>query len=651
MPDSNDREQSTTSAIEAFASSEAGRAPAARAMRAALSAMIVPAAALDAGGVVRDANRAFCALVGLTHGKLVGSNVLFLPLLDAAARRLAGALDEKQPLRLTFTHEGPDGVREFDAALGDAGPAGASVFTLQDVSHLRRAQHELRSTRDRLDALRSGSLDAFYLLRAARGDGGVIEDFVFEDVNEVGLSLLDLPRDDVVGGRLCELLPVNREEGFFERYVAVVETGLPLTEEFPIDAPEIKASWLRHQVIRHGDGVAITTRDVSEAKVREERYRRLESMEAIARVASGVSHDFQNVLTAITGYAALLESEGEEAGAEQRQAWVREIRTAAASGAEICRALLDLGATSRKSGEWVDPGAVVPEFHGVLARLLGTEHALEIDVRTGLGRVALDAGEVRRVLLNLVVNARDAMSEGGAIRVRLRTSSDRSVAETLGSDPPAAHLVLSVEDEGHGIAPQDLEHIFEPYFTTKGEQGSGLGLSLVYALVEPRGGRVEVRSDVGRGTAFHVLLPIVGDGGQLQDAGRRGGAGQPAGDGGHFLVVEDDSAVADIVLHLLRRGGHSADVARSLAEAQRCLDHSESRFDGVLVDVGLPDGDGSVFARHVHAAHPQLAIGLTSGYLGSDFPEVAAGTFEFLAKPFSPDDVVACAAALLARAR
>lgn len=651
-------DQSTTGAIASFAQSEAGRAPAARAMRAALSAMIAPAVALDAGGAIQDANRAFCALTGLRHGQLVGTNLLFLPAVEHVATALAEALDAGSTLRVTYSREQDGEAQVLELALGDLNPAGSAVLTLVDVTQVHRDRTQLVEAQHRLDAMKSGAFDAYYLLRAVRDADGAIEDFVFTDVNDAGVELLTLSRDQLLGGRLCELLPVNREHGFVGRYAEVVETGIPLVEEFPIDAPEVRATWLRHQVLRHGDGVAITTRNLSAEKRREQRLHHLQRMEAIARVTSGVAHDFQNVLAAVTGYAALLEQQGEQVTAERRLEWIRQIRVAAASGVDMCASLLDFGGRERDDREDVDPGAVIPGFRGILSRLLGEDHELDLDTPAGLGRVALDRSEVRRMVLNLVVNARDAMPDGGTIAVRLRRSDDPSVAEDLGRPPPRDHVVLSVVDQGEGIPTDDLSRIFEPYFSTKGDAGSGLGLALVFALVEPRGGRVEVRSRVGDGSAFHVLLPIVEAASTPESAEESeeptqevAAVAEEPGDASSLrvLLVEDDAGVGEILELLVRRDGHETHWVRNLAAARAVFAEEGDSFTAMLADVGLPDGDGAAFAQDVHRRRPELPIALMSGHLGVDAPEIESGAILFLPKPFRPADVTACLAALVAR--
>ncbi|HVX89491.1 MAG TPA: ATP-binding protein [Gemmatimonadales bacterium] len=238
----------------------------------------------------------------------------------------------------------------------------------------------------------------------------------------------------------------------------------------------------------------------------EERLRQAQLMEAVGRLASGIAHDFGNILTAIESYAALLQERlaGDHPGREE----VNGIREGSARGKGLIRQLLTIGKRQPLAPRTLELAGVVLGMEGMLRTVLGAKYRLETRIGDGIPLVAADPGQMEQVLLNLVVNARDAMPAGGTIRVLLEARDLRGMERVeAGTPKPGRYAVLTVEDSGAGIGPETMEHVFEPFYTTKGSVGSGLGLSIVYGIVTQSDGVITVESAPGAGSRFSIHIP------------------------------------------------------------------------------------------------------------------------------------------------
>jgi signal transduction histidine kinase/ActR/RegA family two-component response regulator len=384
-------------------------------------------------------------------------------------------------------------------------------------------------------------------------------------------------------------------------------------------------------------GVAL---DVTARRELESQLRHAQKMESVGRLAGGIAHDFNNLLTAITGHGDLLAQSVEDD--DPLQVDIAAINAAAARAAALTRQLLAYGRQSLLRPEPVDLNVVVSDIEPMLRRLIGEDVELRTELEPDLGWVEADAGQLDQVILNLVVNARDALSSGGTVVLSTENVEldDAYAAEHPGARP-GQFVAVSVSDNGFGIDPTTLGRIFEPYFTTKDRgRGTGRGLATVLGIVEQSGGHIDVTSEVGEGTSFHVYLP------------RQEGptAGTPveapvreAPEGGQetVLLAEDEDSVRRLATMVLERNGYQVIAAPDGRAAIDAATRHDGPIDLLLTDVIMPGLNGRELADQFVALHPEARVLFMSGYAGEALSAqgVLDANVAFLAKPFVPSEL------------
>ncbi len=397
-------------------------------------------------------------------------------------------------------------------------------------------------------------------------------------------------------------------------------------------------------------GVLAIQEDLTERRRLEAELAQAQKMETVGRLAGGVAHDFNNILTVIIGHAAIAETTASDPEVRHSLA---AIQRSAERAAGLTAQLLAFSRRQLAAPEHVSLSAVLAETEPMLRRLIGEHIQLSVDAGDGVGPVLADRTQIAQVVLNLAVNGRDAMPDGG----RLSLSAYRARLHAAPADHPAVgrlaagdYAVLSVADTGAGIEAATLGRIFEPFFTTKPVgQGTGLGLSTVYGIVTASDGAIEVESAAGSGSTFRVWLPLVQAPAPRLDADRPADeavAGRPAG---RVLLVEDEPLLRDVAKLALERAGFAVTAAGDAAEARRAASAGVG-MDLLVSDVVMPSGNGAVLARELRDEHPGLAVVLMSGYANS-IEDVRAAADVFLEKPFAPADLVRAARSALARAQ
>lgn len=358
-----------------------------------------------------------------------------------------------------------------------------------------------------------------------------------------------------------------------------------------------------------------------------------QKMESLGKVAGGIAHDFNNVLTIIASHTALLRHEELSGEAEES---VREIETAAHRASTLTRQLLAFGRRQVLELESVELGQVVNGMERMLGRVLGDEIPLRVDVADDDCHVTADRTQLEQVLMNLIINARDAIAGRGRIEVSLRKMRLRS-ALTRGRTivSPGRYCVLSVQDDGAGIPEEYLERIFEPFFTTKElGKGTGLGLSMVYGIVTQSGGHVVVESKLGHGTRFEIYLPRVEPSCASGSSDEMSVVAQ-----GHerILVVDDDARVRRLVARILRVHGYAVEEASDEVEALRTLRTRHAEIELLITDVVMPDVSGPELAREFRQLRPSAAVLFMSGYTFEQLDDRSLDdASELLPKPFDP---------------
>ena len=395
----------------------------------------------------------------------------------------------------------------------------------------------------------------------------------------------------------------------------------------------------RHALVHDRDGQTIAVeciaRDRTERKQLEEQLRQAQKMEAVGRLAGGIAHDFNNLLTIINGYSSLaMESLNEDDPLHNE---VCEINKAGERAAALTRQLLAFSRRQLFTLQVLDLNAVVADIHRMLRRVLGEDIELATALAPALDSVKADRGQIEQVIMNLAVNARDAMPQGG--RLLLETDNvelGEEYASTHQEVVPGNYVMLAVSDTGTGMDAQTQARMFEPFFTTKPlGQGTGLGLATVYGIVKQSDGIIWVYSEPGHGTTFKIYLPrVAGKAGPLE---QRTAARQLNG-WGTVLVVEDEGSVRGLIQMVLKQAGYTVLEARSGAEALLIAEKYPGPIRLVITDVVMPQMGGREFATRLAAMRPEVKVLFMSGYTDNAFIQQNAidADTPFLQKPFSP---------------
>jgi nitrogen-specific signal transduction histidine kinase/FixJ family two-component response regulator len=377
-------------------------------------------------------------------------------------------------------------------------------------------------------------------------------------------------------------------------------------------------------------GILVVAEDVTERRRMLEQFHQAERLGAMARLAGGVAHDFNNLLTVILGSSEVLLRRA-DADDEWRDD-VAAIQRAGERAAALTSQLLAIGHRRPVQSVVVDPDAVMESMQPMLVRLLGEDVELSVVAGSPPGRILADPAELERALLNMVINARDAMPGGGRIEVSTRV---------MGADLPGSWQVvaLTVSDTGAGMDPETIEHCFEPFFTTKGlARGTGLGLAAVHAMVTQAGGHITVESTVGRGTTFTLWFPAAEA--KLEPDVAEHATALDRGDE-VILLVEDEEELRRLAVRELDRRGYAVVVASAGAEALEVVRSLDGRIDLLVTDVVMPGMSGIELATRVNEVWPLMPVLFVSGHLdeGSVGRNPMAEDADLLAKPFTPDQL------------
>ncbi|HFE53264.1 MAG TPA: PAS domain S-box protein [Bacteroidetes bacterium] len=533
---------------------------------------------------------------------------------------------------------------EFSVSLIELGGRPAVQGTVRDITERVRAEEELKQSQARFEAIFQNAADGIYLVSVGE-DGS----YRYEMANP---KIVDLLGEDPTGKTPEELYPPEIAKRVRAVFDEVVRTGASLeTEEdyqfkTGLHTVSVARSPLKnvHGRVTHIIGVV---HDETEKRLLERQLLQAQKMEAIGRLAGGVAHDFNNLLTAIRGYAQLVLLEMPDDDPRRRD--MEEIVRTADRAANLTRQLLALSRKQVSQVETVDLNDVVRDSRNLFSRLLGEDVKLELDLADDLWPVEVDRSQIEQVLLNLVVNAREAMPEGGQISIGTENTRLRASKRTAEISIPAGEYVqLSVVDTGKGLPEGVREEIFEPFYTTK-EMGTGLGLAMVYTIVRGHGGLIDVESQEGVGTAFTVFLPKAkGDRtetvvGEKEVKMGRGNA--------TVLLVEDEEVVRSFAVRVLERQGYTVLQASDGQEALAILEKHDQAIDVVVTDIVMPQLGGQALLEAAQAVRPGIRFVLMSGYTDS---QINADTLErpdvlFLQKPFDPSRLLEAVEKLLRR--
>jgi len=469
--------------------------------------------------------------------------------------------------------------------------------------------------------------------------GGITE------ANDAFLKMVGYTREDLAAGVLCwkDMTPPE--------YAHLVERGLkeitaigvctPFEKEYirkdGSRVPVVFGATLLEGFQDRGVGFVL---DISERKradkalrESEKQLRHSQKMEAVGRLAGGVAHDFNNLLTIIAGRSELMR---ERLRPDDPLRWeVDLIFNTAERAAALTRQLLAFSRRQVLAPKVLDLNTVVANVQTMLGRLIGEDIDLVITPGPSLGRVKADPGQVEQVIMNLAINARDAMPNGGRLTIRTANVEwDAASAARRGAGSPGSYVRLAVSDTGSGMDPAVQAHLFEPFFTTKEQgKGTGLGLSTVFGIVEQSGGFIVVDSELARGTTFEVYLPRV-EGASEMDQAAADPAVAPRGSE-TVLLAEDEEAVRDLMEELLHRSGYTVLKARDARDALLIGERHAGPIHLLVTDVIMPGMSGPELSRRIAMVRPAMKVLYVSGYTDSTVPYDEWNKDTFLQKPFT----------------
>ena len=383
-------------------------------------------------------------------------------------------------------------------------------------------------------------------------------------------------------------------------------------------------------------GFDMIAEDISERRTLEEQLRQSQKMEAVGRLAGGIAHDFNNLLTVIKGYSELVLDDLDNADPLRHE--VDEIKKAADRAASLTRQLLAFSRQQVLAPKVLDLNLVVHNMDKLLHRLLGEDVDLFTVLEPGLGRVKADPGQVEQVIMNLAVNARDAMPQGGKLTIETANADlDEGYVREHAAVKPGRYVMIAVSDNGTGMPEKVKSRIFEPFFTTKEVgKGTGLGLSTVYGIIKQSGGYIWVYSEVGRGSTFKVYLPRVDSPADIPLSRSL----QPARHGSEtVLLVEDEEGVRSLMRQVLHKHGYNVLEARHGGEALLMCERHQGKIDMLLTDVVLQQMSGRELAQRLLKLRPEMKVLYVSGYADDAIVHhgVLTAGMAFLQKPFTTE--------------
>ena len=567
-------------------------------------------------------------LIGRTIREIVGPE-------EAAAHERANrqALGGES-VTYEWVLQGKRGVHHMQTTLSPLLGPGGKVTGIVGVG---------RDISQRVEAGRELQRWARIFEHAGWGVAIVNADGIIESLNPAFASMHGWSVDELRGRSMAELSPASPEEFprmnplFDERGHQIWETERVRRNGavFPalIDATAVKNA--EGKVIYY----AVNVQDLTERRRAEEQVRQAQKMEAVGRLAGGVAHDFNNMMMIIMGFSDFLLSTLDRD--DPRWADADEIRKAADRAMHLTRQLLGFGRQQLVARHVLSLNEVVSGLERMLRPLLGEDIRLVTSLSHGLGGVEADYGQLEQVVMNLALNARDAMRGGGSLTIETMDVDlpDGYAYRQVGIDIPAGpYVMLVVSDTGHGMTPEVKARLFEPFFTTKpASQNTGLGLATVYGIVVQSGGYIWVDSETGHGTAFKVCFPRVENEDQPEPPSL--GIAAPVRGSETILLVEDEQAVRGVASRILLNQGYFVLAASNAEEAMALAERVDGHIDLVLTDVVMPDLAGPDMVDRLLARWPDIKVVFMSGYAEGDKLQLSLTGRSFLQKPFSADNL------------
>ena len=610
---------------------------------------------LDPGHKVVLWNKACEELTGVPANEMIGTDNHWMPFYDQKRPTLAdvvidSAYDSISSLYSTYAKSSliSNGIHAegwylninrknryivFDAApiYSSEGDLLVVIETLQDIPERRRIEEELAQSESKLRTLIEAEHDCVMLLAA---DGTLLE------MNPAGLRMINADSLGQVAGKSIYPLILPEYVPMVQSLTEKVFRGVTGSLVFEFTGLKGVRRWMetRAMPLKNPQGKTIAllgvARDVTEHKKLESQLRHAQKMEAVGTLTGGIAHDFNNILTSIVGYGDLLRMTMRED--VQWEDYLDQLLASAQRAAHLTQNLLAFSRKQVMSPKPVDLNTIITRVERLLHRLIGEDIELKTELANRELMVLADAGQIEQVLMNLAVNARDAMPGGGTLYIStgIMVIDDAAVA-SRGYGKAGTYVQVSVTDSGVGMSDQTRDRIFEPFFTTKEVgKGTGLGLSIVYGIVKQHDGYIDCESEADKGTTFTIRLPLIErraeESGQAKHEVLKGGSET-------VLVTEDDTAVRRLTNTMLEELGYTVLLASDGEEAVELFKKNADRIDLLLFDVIMPKQNGMQAYEAIRDMRPDIGILFTSGYTADVISSrgLLDEGMHFIAKPFS----------------
>ena len=584
-----------------------------------------------------DANPSICQMLGYPREMLIGLNAsdivapTELSHIEPALRTIESAADYQRE----WLFRRRDGSTFPAEVLATKMPDGRLMGMIRDVTERSRALEALRSAEERmrfvLDAAHVGIWDLDYTTGRLAWPAAIEQ-------------MYGVPAGTFAGTFEAFMERIHPEDrpALLATLEQATKTGGDFTTEHRVVWPDGSVRWIsgagRVLLGSNGEpvravGIAL---DATDRRTLEAQFHQSQKMEAVGRLAGGVAHDFNNLLTAILGYCGLILDDLNPS--DPLRGDITEIQKAGTSAAALTRQLLAFSRKQIIEPTLLDLNAIVSSMRGMLGRLIGEDVAVSVALHPSPVRFTADRGQVEQILLNLAVNARDAMPAGGSLTIETaNVDLDDDYANSHFEVKPGPYVVLTVTDTGTGMTPEVQARLFEPFFTTKEQgKGTGLGLATVHGIVARIGGSIGVYSELGTGTSFNVYFPRTDSTEVIAEAPL---LASPKATGAHtVLVVEDAAGLRELTRRILDRQGYRVLLAANAADALRLFAQDPS-IDVLLTDIVMPGASGPEVAKQLVEQRPSLIVIYMSGYTEEAIVHhgVLKPGIAFLHKPFTAD--------------